>query len=68
MLAALAFKEQRLAEIRGEKTVQRYYECYSKAKGEKRVKCQKGPVAEQWKAQIVDETIECKSKHRPGHP
>lgn len=63
MLAALAFNENRLAEIRGERTVQRYYEYYSKAKGEKRIKCQKGPAAEQWKAQIVEKTIEFKREH-----
>jgi hypothetical protein len=66
MLAALAFNENRLAEIRGERTVQRYFEYYSKANGEKRIKCQKGPVAEQWKAQIVEETIKFKREHEHG--
>ena len=35
MLAALAFNENRLAEIKGDRRISEVYECFSKSKGEK---------------------------------
>uniref|UniRef100_A0A914CR42 Transposase n=1 Tax=Acrobeloides nanus TaxID=290746 RepID=A0A914CR42_9BILA len=55
MLAAMSWNENRLAEIRGERTVVQVYEFYSKAKGEKTVKYKKGPVSEKWKRKIVED-------------
>ena len=60
MLAALAFNENRLAEIKGDQRISEVYECFSKSKGEKVTKIKKGPVSDGWKKEIVEEYLEGK--------
>ena len=46
MLAALAFNENRLAEIKGDRRISEVYECFSKSKGEEVTKIKKGPISD----------------------
>lgn len=68
MLAALAFNENRLAELVGKRTVQQVYECYSKVTGERRQKIKKGPSEEGWKAKIVNDTLDRQQDVGVGQP
>lgn len=68
MLAALAFNENREAELQGKRTVKEVYQCYSKTTGEKKWKYKKGPTEERWKAELVNIAITKKQDFVPGEP
>jgi hypothetical protein len=68
MLAAIAFNENILAKLRGERRVSDVYECFSKAKGKKVTKIKKGSVNEEWKRRLVEESIDRKRRQGPGDP
>uniref|UniRef100_A0A914CPB1 Uncharacterized protein n=1 Tax=Acrobeloides nanus TaxID=290746 RepID=A0A914CPB1_9BILA len=65
MLTALAFNENRLAEMRGDRRISEVYECFSKSKGEKVTKIKKGPIRDGWKKEIVEESLERKRRQGP---
>lgn len=68
MLATLSFNENRTGEWEGKRTVREIYECYSKAKRGNRIKRKKGPVIDEWKAEIVNSAIANKQLQGAGHP
>src|SRR3569623_889562 len=57
MLAALAFNEYRLTEIKGDRRISEVYECFSKSKGEEVTKIKKGQINDGWK-KIVEESLD----------
>jgi hypothetical protein len=65
-LAVLAYDENRMAEMRGEKRVTVVYQSFSKSKGEKVTKKKKGQASEEWKRRIVDKAIERKQDQGAG--
>uniref|UniRef100_A0A914DRZ1 Uncharacterized protein n=1 Tax=Acrobeloides nanus TaxID=290746 RepID=A0A914DRZ1_9BILA len=68
MLAAMAYNENREAEIRGDKRVSVVYQSFSKAKGERVTKMKKSPSNENWKQEIVEKSIERKQAFGTGNP
>lgn len=65
MLAALAWNANKMAEIRGERTIKKVRESFSKAYGETRRKIWKGPKEENWKKEMVEESINRKRIEGP---
>lgn len=68
MLAAIAYNENRMAEMRGERRISGVYPSFSKARGENVYKVRKTPVIQKWKMEIVDKTIERKQDFGKGNP
>uniref|UniRef100_A0A914EJU4 Uncharacterized protein n=1 Tax=Acrobeloides nanus TaxID=290746 RepID=A0A914EJU4_9BILA len=62
MLAVMAYNDNRMAEVRGDRNISVVYQSFSKAKGEKVVKYKKGPPSEEWKKDLVDKSVERKRK------
>jgi hypothetical protein len=68
MLAAMAYNENRGAEMRDDRRVSVVYQSFSKLRGEKGTKMKKSLANEDWKKDIVEKSLERKQQIGMGKP